>query len=131
MKLFAIAFPALALGANIGRGNFGIYDDMTDDGLQEMLDMADYEARMNFIAALDDSMGDDDQELMRSSRDLISWNRYRNTGRQGGRYFAKRSMANSIDRAAAYLNPDVAAIVAEVQKRLEQARRAKMIRSFQ
>ena len=85
MKLSMIFFPALAFGANFGRRSdqeiAGM--DYLDATIQELSNMIDLEeAGFDFDDAAFDVYNADEQELARSSRDLLGYNRNINHAHQ-------------------------------------------------
>ena len=82
MKLSMIFFPAFALGVNFGRrsGQEVARINFLDAAIQELSGLVD--AGFDFDDAAFDAYNADEQELARSSRDLLGYNRNINHAHQ-------------------------------------------------
>ena len=128
MKLSVFVFPALAFGATHGRhSNQRLVDT---DGFFD----AKFQERFNKIDLRDNDAAfpalTEQEELARSSRDLIGWNRYVNHGNQITRRMSSKQAASSqlefILRTGNY-PVNIMKALAKIKAQQTRLRRMKMI----
>ena len=130
MKISIFVLPALAFGATFGRySNQQLDNDFLEAELQQisdMIDLEDYGATFDEIA--------EQEELSRSSRDLIGWNRNVNHGfEREQRMKSNRPASSQLDFILSTGNYSVEEIIQamnRIKARQEKIRRMKMIRKL-
>jgi len=128
MKLSIFVLPALAFGATFGRhSNQQSDNDFLEAELQQISDMIDLEDGLAFDAIAE-------EELARSSRDLIGWNRNINHGfEREQRMKSVRPASKQLDfilSTGNYSVEDIIQAMNRIKARQNKIRRMQLIRNL-